>query len=62
VWYARVLLRELRERSYTGGYTLLTDWLRRQREAARTVEGGRLWTKFQNGIRRFDQKTCVQES
>jgi hypothetical protein len=31
------LLRELRERSYTGGYTLLTDWLRPQREAARTV-------------------------
>jgi len=29
---ARVLLRELRERGYTGGYTLLTDWLRPQRE------------------------------
>jgi hypothetical protein len=37
VWNARVLLRELRERSYTGGYTLPTDWLRPQREAARTV-------------------------
>ena len=37
VWNARVLLRELRERDYDGGYTLLTDWLRPQREAARTV-------------------------
>jgi transposase len=37
VWNARVLLRELRERNYTGGYTLLTDWLRPQREGARTV-------------------------
>jgi transposase len=35
-WNARELLRELRERNYTG-YTLLTDWLRPQREAARTV-------------------------
>lgn len=34
VWNARVLLRELRSRNYTGGYTLLTDWLRPQREAA----------------------------
>ena len=37
VWNARVLLREVRARGYTGGYTLLTDWLRPQREAARTV-------------------------
>lgn len=37
VWNARVLLRELRERGYAGGYTLLTDWLRPQRKAARTV-------------------------
>jgi transposase len=37
VWNAQVLLRELRERGYTGGYTLLTDWLRPQRESARTV-------------------------
>ena len=37
VWNARVLLRELRSRNYTGGYTLLTDWLRPQREAARVV-------------------------
>ena len=26
VWNARVLLRELREHGYSGGYTLLTDW------------------------------------
>ena len=25
VWNARVLLRELRSRNYTGGYTILTD-------------------------------------
>jgi transposase len=37
VWNARVLLRELRERGYSGSYTLLTDWLRPQRESARTV-------------------------
>ena len=37
VWNARVLLRELRERNYTGGYTILTDWLRPQRSSARTV-------------------------
>jgi transposase len=37
VWNARVLLRELRERNYTGSYTLLTDWLRPQRGAARVV-------------------------
>lgn len=37
VWNARVLLRELRERGYQGGYTILTDWLRPQRAAARVV-------------------------
>lgn len=37
VWNARVLLRELRDRGYTGGYTLLTDWLRPQREAVSAV-------------------------
>jgi transposase len=37
VWNARVLLRELRERNYTGGYTILTDWLRPQRASARSV-------------------------
>jgi len=37
VWNARVLLRELRSRNYTGGYTLLTDWLRPQRETAHVI-------------------------
>ena len=37
VWNAAVLLRELRERSYTGGYTILKDWLQPQREAAGAV-------------------------
>jgi transposase len=37
VWNARVLLRELRTRGYDGGYTILTDWLRPQRESARVV-------------------------
>jgi transposase len=31
VWNTRVLSRELRERNYAGGYTILTDWLRPQR-------------------------------
>jgi transposase len=37
VWNGRVLLRELRERGYTGGYTLVTDWLRPQRQAGCAV-------------------------
>jgi transposase len=37
VWNGRVLLRELRERNYAGGYTILTDWLRPLREAAAVV-------------------------
>ena len=37
VWNAQVLLRELRERNYTGGYTILKDWLSPQRESARMV-------------------------
>jgi len=37
VWNARVLLRELRERNYAGGYTILTDWLRPQRSATGVV-------------------------
>jgi transposase len=37
VWNALVLLRELRERNFTGSYTILTDWLRPQRGAARVV-------------------------
>ena len=46
VWNAQVLLRELRERNCTGGYTLLTDWLRPQREAASAVS-----------VRRFNRAT-----
>jgi transposase len=37
VWNAAVLLRELKARSYVGGYTILKDWLQPQREAARVV-------------------------
>jgi transposase len=37
VWNARVLLRELRQRSYDGGYTILKDWLQPQRAAAGAV-------------------------
>ena len=37
VWNARVLLRELCDRNFTGSYTILTDWLRPQRSAARVV-------------------------
>jgi transposase len=37
VWNARVLLRELRDRNYAGGYTILTDWLRPQRAAAQVI-------------------------
>lgn len=34
VWNGSVLLRELKERGYTGGYTILKDWLHPQRAAA----------------------------
>ena len=37
VWNAVVLLRELRERGYSGGYTILKDYLQPLREAARSV-------------------------
>lgn len=37
VWNACVLLRELRGRGYTGGYTVLTDWLRPKRKMAHVV-------------------------
>jgi len=37
VWNAQVLLRELRELNYSGGYTILTDWLRPQRREALSV-------------------------
>ena len=42
VWNAQVLLREIRQRNYAGGYTILTDWLRPQRESARVVAVRRL--------------------
>lgn len=37
VWNAVVLLRELRARGYTGGYTILKDWLHPQRQSASVV-------------------------
>lgn len=37
VWNARVLLREVRERGFSGGYTILTDWLRPKRQTASVV-------------------------
>ena len=37
VWNAVVLLAELRERGYPGGYTILKDYLRPKRQAARAV-------------------------
>ena len=37
VWNGQVLLREVRERGYQGGYTILTDWLRPQRKQALAV-------------------------
>jgi transposase len=37
VWNACMLMRELRERGYSGSYTILTDWLRPQRQLARVV-------------------------
>jgi transposase len=37
VWNAQVLLRELRQKSYRGGYTILKDWLHPQRQAAHVV-------------------------
>jgi transposase len=49
VWNAVVLLRELRERGYSGGYTILTDYLRPQREATRRV-----------AVRRFETAPGVQ--
>ena len=50
VWNARVLLRELRSRNYTGSYTILTDWLRPQREAAYAVAVRRFETTGPSGL------------
>jgi transposase len=55
VWNARVLLRELRERNYTGSYTILTDWLRPQRSAARVVAVRLSFAKIMTG---FDFTGC----
>lgn len=37
VWNAEVLLRELRQQGYTGGYTLVKDYLQPQRQASHEV-------------------------
>ena len=37
VWNGAVLLRELRERNYCGGYTILKDWLQPQRRQAESA-------------------------
>ncbi len=37
VWNAVVLLQELREQGYTGGYTILKDWMAPKREAAKVA-------------------------
>jgi transposase len=37
VWNGAVLLRELKERGYSGGHTILNNWLQPQRGAARVV-------------------------
>lgn len=37
VWNAAVLLRELRERNYSGGYTILKEWLHPQRKQAVSI-------------------------
>src|SRR2546429_4575697 len=47
VWNARVLLRELRERNYAGGYTIMTDLLGPQSFATRVV-----------AVRRFETGPC----
>jgi transposase len=44
-----VLWRELRQRGYAGGYTVLTDWLRPQGEAARVA-----------AVRRFETTPAEQ--
>jgi transposase len=37
VWNAVVLLREIRQRGYAGGYSILKEWLHPQRESAQVV-------------------------
>jgi transposase len=48
VWNACVLMRELREHGYSGSYTILTDWLRPQRQSARVVAVRRFETPAGN--------------
>jgi len=45
VWNAVVLLRELRERGYEGGYTILKDYLQPRRREARVVAVRRFETQ-----------------
>jgi transposase len=49
VWNAQVLLRELRDRGYTGGYTILKDWVHPQRQAA-----------YATAVRRFETPPAKQ--
>ena len=44
VWNARVLLRGLRERNFTGSYTILTDWLRPQQDLTLALRICLLWS------------------
>ena len=44
MWNAAVHLRELRERNYTGGYTILKDWLHPQRKQAKSLAAERFET------------------
>jgi transposase len=37
VWNAQVMLRELHARGFTGGYTILKDWLHPQRSSAQVT-------------------------
>jgi hypothetical protein len=52
VWNANVIIRELRERGYTGGYTILTDWLRPQRKSAQVAGFRKMPCAFDNNSRR----------
>lgn len=49
VWNGRVLLHELRKQGYEGGYTLVTDWLRPQRQQSNAV-----------AVRRFETPPGLQ--
>jgi hypothetical protein len=54
-----VLLRELRSRNYIGGYTILTDWLRPQREAAYAVAVRRFETaRGKQALRAAETRGC----